>query len=77
MDLPSDGTYPYIRGYGKLVGSFPYYVAIELRRARESNAPADAYSSKHDSNNKLIGWRCLSDLELDESQRRRIEQAAY
>lgn len=76
MEVPTDGNYTYIRGYCKMMSSLPYFVAEELRLARNRIAPADAYASKHDSNGKLIGWRCLSDIE-DATYRQRIEEAAY
>lgn len=47
---PKKGTktmttdYPFIRAYGRIMGSYQYYIDDEVRRAREDGAPQDAWS---------------------------------
>ncbi len=39
---PKTEPYPYIRVWGTYMGSYPYYIEDEKRRAAEDGAPPDA-----------------------------------
>jgi hypothetical protein len=56
--------WPYIAAHCYLSGSFAYYVTDELRRAEQTNAPADAYAYIPDPNRpgKVAGWHRVSEL---------------
>lgn len=60
--------YPYIRGWGVMGGSLPYYVNGQLHRAREEKAPADAiYKDANDGH-----WHTFSGI-VGPSTRRRLQ----
>ena len=42
QDNQDDQDYPYIRKWGKMVGSMKYYIDQEVERARQENAPQNA-----------------------------------
>jgi hypothetical protein len=68
-------TYPFIRTYCKMMGSYPYYIHQELQGAQETNAPADAYASKGSGRPKgPDDWHRVS--EMDQHGRERIERLA-
>ena len=49
-------SYPFIRVHGRQMGSYPYYIADEIDRAKDSNAPADAYARKYGTGPQGHGW---------------------
>lgn len=55
--------YPYIRAWGRLLHSFPYYVEGEIEDARRSKAPPDAIYSRSDGT-----WRTYRDITSDETR---------
>lgn len=69
-------TYPFIKAYCKLMGSFPYYLHDELEAAGRTGAPADAYASK-DGPSRAKGpedWLLARDK--DDAGRKRLEHHA-
>lgn len=61
--------WPYIIPYCNRMGSKPYYVEDEFRRAREYNMPRDTYSADPDHGPFLV-------RNMDPAGRERIENAA-
>ena len=49
--------YPFIRAWGKMLGSFDYYIEMQKKDAAEDGAPADACYK--DSNGS---WRRYTEL---------------
>lgn len=51
--------YPLIRAWGyRIMGSYKYYVEMQLARARENNAPQDAVYRNEDGT-----WNRLDDIQ--------------
>ena len=58
-----NNSYPFIRAYGQIMGSYSYYIEDQLRKAKEDNAPADAWSYEDpDGTGGPRVWRKASDL---------------
>jgi len=53
--------FPYIRLWGRMMGSMSYYIEDQLRLARRTNAPVNAtyYREGHPRNN---GWQTTDDI---------------
>jgi hypothetical protein len=73
---PAAKTYPFIRTYCQMMGSYPYYVREELQAAGATNAPADAYASKRGPStaNGPDDWLRVSSM--DKHGRARMERLA-
>jgi hypothetical protein len=73
---PAAKTYPFIRTYCNMMGSYPYYVREELQAAGATDAPADAYASKRGAGaaNGPDDWLRVS--AMDKYSRERIERRA-
>lgn len=55
--------YPFLRAYERIMGSYQYYVDDMLARARDSNAPQDAWALEAPSGNGgPEKWRLARDL---------------
>jgi hypothetical protein len=46
---PPPGPYPWIRAWGWMMGSFPYYIESQIERAQRTGAPANAIYEHHDA----------------------------
>jgi hypothetical protein len=57
--------YPYIRSWGRIMGSFRYFVEDEIDRARVDGAPQNAIHRKDDGT-----WATTDDVRSDETRRR-------
>lgn len=57
-----EDDYPYIRKWGAYVGSMPYYIAEQINRARETNAPPNAVYEVYDGNGPTGQWRTTDDI---------------
>jgi len=51
--------YLYIRAWGRLLGSYQYYIAAEVAQAQQDKAPHDAIFKRGDV------WHCWSDINDD------------
>lgn len=61
---PKPPAYPYIRAWGKMMGSFKPYIDEQIAAAREANAPLDAVY--FNGNN----WVRFTDVQSDETRAR-------
>lgn len=68
-------NYPYIRAWGKKLGSFDYYIRAQIERARETNAPDDALYERYDAQGRTGEWACLSDLAPDHPFRNEVQSS--
>lgn len=72
MAAKNPKTYPFIRAYCQMMGSYPYYVREQLEAAAMTNAPADAYASKVDPPEGPDDWFRVT--AMDDFGRKRIER---
>jgi hypothetical protein len=56
-------SYPFIRLWGKEMGSFPYYINDQIARATEDRAPYNAIYRRDDG-----VWRTVDDIEGTDRQ---------
>lgn len=56
--------YPYIRAWGKLMGSYRYFIEDEIDRARSEGAPLNATSRGHDGT-----WSTTDDIVSDDTRK--------
>jgi hypothetical protein len=54
--------YPAIRAWGKLMGSYSYYIENEVALARANKAPQDAIYRRVDLEDKITGWARVKDI---------------
>ena len=62
--------YPYITVWGKMMGSYDYYIESQIRRARETNAPSTAI---YEQGRKSGQWSVVEEVE-NRDTRLTIEQ---
>lgn len=55
--------YKYIRAWGKMSGSFPYYISGEVEKARRDNAPDTAIYRRQDGT-----WAVFEDIECEKTK---------
>jgi hypothetical protein len=67
--------FPYIRLWGKSLGSMDYYIIGQVARANETNAPRDALYERYTERGKTGEWCCLSDLGPDHPFRDKCKAA--
>lgn len=56
--------YKYIWAWGRLLGSYPYYMENEAEKAKRENAPETAIYRKDDGT-----WATFEDIKSDETKR--------
>ena len=54
--MPQPKEYRHIRAWGRMMGSFEYYIRNQQNEASDDNAPLDAVYKKGD------GWHVYSDV---------------
>ena len=56
--------YPYVRAWGRYMGSQEYYINGQVQRARETSAPDDAIFERHapDGSGKTGEWATWSGI---------------
>lgn len=59
--------YDYIRAWGQILGSYPYYVSGEIEKARKDNAPYDAVYNGHDA---IGSWHTFESIKSDQTKER-------
>lgn len=59
-----ENEYPWVRKWGALLGSHPYYIERQVHQAREEGAPQDATHRNHDG-----GWYTIADVKNNETRR--------
>ena len=57
-------SYPYIVAWGRYLGSFDYYIALQIELANEDGAPADAIYKKDDGT-----WATFGGIKDDYTKR--------
>ena len=62
MNEPKD--YRYIKAWGRMMGSFAYYIRDEQAKASKDNAPLDAIYYKSED-----GWHVYSEVTNQETRR--------
>lgn len=62
--MTEQNDYPYIRAWGKLLGSFHYYVREQVEQARADRAPTNATHRKVDGT-----WATTDDITRAETRR--------
>jgi len=62
-------TYPYLRAWCSMMGSEPYYVEQQLKRAKESDAPHDAIYERAGPEGEPGGWATYHDISSPETRR--------
>jgi hypothetical protein len=56
--------YPYIRKWGRFMGSFVYYIEDQIRQAREDKAPEDAIYREDNGH-----WHRASEIKNEDTRR--------
>jgi hypothetical protein len=56
--------YPWIWRWGRLLGSFSYYIENEVKRAREDGAPQNAIYRRNDGT-----WATTDDVTSEDTRR--------
>ncbi|XVV02468.1 hypothetical protein ACQPW3_34690 [Actinosynnema sp. CA-248983] len=57
--MPSSADYPFVRAWGRLMGSYDYYIRDKVQLAREDHAPANAVYRREDGT-----WTTTDDITL-------------
>lgn len=55
--MPKNDDYPWVRAYGRAMGSYPYYVNDQVAQARADNAPQNATRRNDDGT-----WSTTDDI---------------
>jgi hypothetical protein len=55
--MPSANDYPFIRAWGRLMGSYNYYIRDQVQQARDDHAPANAVYRREDGT-----WATTDDI---------------
>ena len=61
--------YPYIRAWGVLMGSYEYYVKMQIEQALSDQAPQDAIYKDHDNGR----WHRWSEMKKDNPNKAIVE----
>lgn len=62
-DQVAQADYPYIRAWGRMMGSSHYYIQQEVEKARQMQAPQDAIYERDGV------WAVVDDIRSDETRR--------
>lgn len=62
----------HLRAWCVMMGSYPYYVADQIKRARESGAPEDAIYERYDAKGATGVWVTFAEV-TNENTRQVIE----
>jgi hypothetical protein len=65
METEKSLDYPYIRLWGKMLGSMPYYINDQVRRARKDGAPQNATFFSTDEQR----WQTTDDITANQTRR--------
>jgi uncharacterized membrane protein len=55
--------YIYIKAWGRMMGSYDYYITGEVEKARQENAPPTAVYKSHEG-----VWRTYEDIERSDTK---------
>lgn len=70
--MPEPKDYKHIKAWGKMMGSFPYYIKEQQAKAAQENAPLDAIYKSHDAELEQP-WRRHSQIQ-NENTREEIDR---
>jgi hypothetical protein len=55
--------YPYIRAWGRMIGSKDYYITMQIEQARQDAAPNDATYKSSDGH-----WHTIADVTREDTR---------